>query len=120
VTDECDADIRYKQAYLSAQKDDIVIIQSPVGMPGRALNNRFIRKLSEIKAEIKGCSQCLTGCNPKVAPYCISNALINAVTGNVDEGVVFVGSSVYRVDKILSVKQLIRELLDGITHAADA
>jgi nitronate monooxygenase len=115
ATDECDADVKYKQAYLSAAKDDIVIIQSPVGMPGRALNNAFIRKLAASGIEIKGCSQCLTGCNPRIAPYCISAALINAVNGNVDEGVVFVGSNVYRIDKILSVKKLIRELLDDIT-----
>ena len=119
ATDECDADIRYKQAYLSAEKDDIVIIQSPVGMPGRALNNAFIRKLTEYGIEIKGCSQCLRGCNPKIAPYCISNALINAVNGDVDDGVVFVGSSVYRIDKILSVKKLIRELLDGIASTSN-
>jgi nitronate monooxygenase len=120
ATDECDADIRYKQAYLSAEKDDIVIIQSPVGMPGRALNNRFIQKLNEFGIEIKGCYQCLTGCNPKIAPYCISAALINAVNGNVDDGVVFVGSNVYRVDQIVSVKHLIQELLNDIALYANA
>ncbi len=120
ATDECDADIRYKQAYLSAEKDDIVIIQSPVGMPGRALNNRFIQRLSALGIEIKGCSQCLTGCNPKVAPYCISAALINAVNGNVDDGVVFVGSNVYRVNQIVSVKHLIQELLGEIASYANA
>ncbi|HPJ01634.1 MAG TPA: nitronate monooxygenase [Candidatus Limiplasma sp.] len=120
ATDECDADIRYKQAYLAAQKEDIVIIQSPVGMPGRALNNKFIQKLSACGVEIKGCSQCLAGCNPKVAPYCISAALINAVQGNVDEGLVFVGSNVYRVDQIVSVKNLIGELLRDIASAPNA
>lgn len=117
ATDECDADLKYKQAYLAAKEEDIVIIQSPVGMPGRALNNHFIQKLNEIGLNIKGCSQCLKGCNPKTAPYCISQALINAVQGNVDEGVIFVGSNAYRVDHIVSVKQLIQELLNGITLA---
>ncbi len=120
ATDECDADIRYKQAYLAAEQDDVVIIQSPVGMPGRALNNRFIQRLSALGVEIKGCSQCLTGCNPKVAPYCISAALINAVNGNVDDGVVFVGSNVYRVNQIVSVKHLIQELLGEIASYANA
>ncbi|MCE5342795.1 MAG: nitronate monooxygenase family protein [Eubacteriales bacterium] len=117
ATDECDADIKYKEAYISAKKEDIVIIQSPVGMPGRALNNKFIRKLHEYGIEIKGCYQCLKGCNPKIAPYCISTALINAVTGNVDNGLVFVGSNVYRIDKILSVKSLIQELLNDLALA---
>lgn len=117
ATDECDADIKYKQAYLSAKEEDIVIIQSPVGMPGRALNNQFIQKLNELGLNIKGCSQCLKGCNPKTAPYCISQALINAVQGNVDKGLIFVGSNAYRVDHIVSVKQLVQELLNGITLA---
>ncbi len=111
ATDECDADIRFKQAYVSAEKDDIVIINSPVGMPGRALNNQFIKNVAVNGDKIKGCFQCLTGCNPKVAPYCISKALIAAVTGNVDEGVIFVGSNVHKVDKIVPVKELIAQLV---------
>ena len=111
ATDECDADLRFKEAYIAAKKDDIIIINSPVGMPGRALNNKFINKLNEYSKEIKGCFQCLKDCNPKIAPYCISTALINAVTGNVDDGLVFVGSNVYKINKIVSVKMLIDELL---------
>lgn len=117
ATDECDADPKFKQAYIEAKQEDIVIIQSPVGMPGRALNNRFIQNLNRHGSEINSCFQCLKGCNPKIAPYCISTALINAVTGNVDEGLVFVGSNVYRIDKIVPVKALIRELLDGLRLA---
>jgi nitronate monooxygenase len=111
ATNECDADIKFKEEYIKAEKDDIVIIKSPVGMPGRALNNRFIKKVTEYGDEIKGCFQCLKGCNPKVAPYCISTALINAVTGNVDDGLVFVGSNVYKINKIVHVKELIEELV---------
>lgn len=117
ATDECDADIRFKEAYISARKEDVVIIQSPVGMPGRALNNKFIRKLDENGIQIKRCSQCLTGCNPKIAAYCISTALINAVRGNIDDGLVFAGSNVYRVDKIMPVKRLIKELLSDLRLA---
>lgn len=111
ATDECDADIRFKQEYSKATKDDVVIINSPVGMPGRALKNKFIEQVETYGDEITGCSLCLKGCNPKVAPYCISKALINAVTGNVDDGLVFVGSNVYRVDKIIPVKDLLDELV---------
>lgn len=111
ATHECDADIKFKEAYINAEQDDIVIIKSPVGMPGRALNNSFIKKVAECGDEIKGCVQCLKGCNPKVAPYCISVALSNAVSGNVDNGLVFVGSNAHRVKKIVSVKELMEELV---------
>lgn len=110
ATDECDADIAYKEAYVHAEEEDVVIINSPVGMPGRALNNPFIKKVAERGDDIRGCFRCLKGCNPKVAPYCISKALINAVTGKVDDGLIFVGSNVYRVKEIVPVKELIAEL----------
>ena len=110
ATEECDADIAFKEAYVHAEKEDIVIINSPVGMPGRALNNSFIKKIAEHGDDIKSCFGCLKGCNPKVAPYCISKALIHAVTGNIEKGLVFVGSNAYRVKKIVSVKELIAEL----------
>jgi nitronate monooxygenase len=117
ATNECDADIKFKEEYINAQKEDIVIIKSPVGMPGRALNNKFIKKVTEYGDEIKGCFQCLKGCNPKVAPYCISTALINAVKGNVDDGLIFVGSNAFRVNKIISVKELIDTLKSEIELA---
>lgn len=119
ATEECDADIKYKEAYIAAEKDDILIINSPVGMPGRALNNEFIKKLSAHGKEISECFRCLKGCNPNIAPYCISTALINAVKGNVDEGLIFVGSNVGRVDKIMSVKHLMKELLHDMELIPD-
>ncbi len=111
ATDECDADIKYKEAYVNAKKEDIVIIKSPVGMPGRALNNPFIKRVTEYGDEIKGCFQCLKGCTPKVAPYCISVALNNAVIGDTDHGLIFVGSNACRVEKIVPVKELMEELI---------
>lgn len=120
ATDECDADIKFKQAYIEATESDITIIKSPVGMPGRALNNAFIKKVAEQGDDIKGCLACLQGCKPSTAPYCISTALINAVTGNIDEGLVFVGSNAYRIEKIVSVKELMEELVQGAQQALDA
>ena len=114
ATDECDADIRYKEAYIASKEEDIVIIQSPVGMPGRALNNQFIKGLRDGTKRIIKCSHCLQGCNPKKALYCISDALINAVKGDIEDGLIFVGSNSYKLDKIVSVKQLISELVSGI------
>jgi nitronate monooxygenase len=117
ATEECDADIRFKQAYIDAKEEDIVIIDSPVGMPGRAINNQYIRNLAKRPEPISGCYLCLKGCNPNVAPYCISNALINAVKGMVDAGVVFVGSNAWRLKKITTVKALMEELVAGAQHS---
>ena len=117
ATDECDAALPFKQAFVNAKKEDITIIQSPVGMPGRALRNSFLdrSKLGQIKFN---CSyQCLKTCNPSQSPYCIAEALMNAAAGDLDNGFVFCGSNVYRVDKIVPVKTLMREL---VTEAEQA
>lgn len=111
ATEECDADIAYKNAYVNAEKEDIVLINSPVGMPGRALNNAFLKKIAQSGDDIKKCYRCLKGCNPTVAPYCISNALIHAVEGHINEGLIFVGSNAYRVNKIVTVRELISQLV---------
>jgi Dioxygenases related to 2-nitropropane dioxygenase len=111
ATEECDADINYKNAYINSNKDDIKIIQSPVGLPGRAIKNRFINQVEVERISPKKCFNCLKKCNPKETPYCISKALIEAVRGNVEEGLIFSGSSAYRIDKIVTVKELIDELV---------
>jgi len=111
ATEECDADIKYKMAYLDAKKDDIKIIISPVGMPGRAVRNELIKKVEGGRIPPRKCYNCIKKCNPKDTPYCISNALIAAVKGNIDEGLIFVGSNAYRLDKITTVKELINELV---------
>lgn len=111
ATEECDAHSRFKEEYIKAKEEDVVILQSPVGMPGRAIHNKFLKEVAESKKKITSCVDCLRTCDPKVAPYCISTALIHSVTGNVDEGLVFAGSNVHRVDRILSVKELMNELV---------
>lgn len=119
ATDECDANMKFKEEYVAATEDDIVIMKSPVGMPGRAINNKFLKEVSEQPKKISSCIDCLQTCDPKVSPYCISTALINAVTGNVDEGLVFAGSNVYRINKIVPVKELIEELVHDAELALD-
>lgn len=111
ATDECDAHINFKNAYVNAKKEDIVIVKSPVGMPGRALLNNFIKGLGDTRENITKCYACLKNCDYKVTPYCISKALITAVKGDVDNGLVFCGSETHRIDKITTVKELISELL---------
>lgn len=110
ATEECDASMEYKKAYINSTKDDIRIIKSPVGLPGRAIGNSFIKKTDKGRIAPLKCYNCLKKCNPKDTPYCISRALINAVEGNLDEALVFVGANAYRIDKIVTVKELIKEL----------
>ena len=114
-TEECNVSPEFKQAYLDAKKEDIVIIKSPVGMPGRAIRNRFIKDLENIeKLKIKCPYRCLTICKIDKAKYCIALALLNSYFGNVDEGIIFCGQNAYRVNKIYTVKGLIKELIDEL------
>ncbi|MBD5135232.1 MAG: nitronate monooxygenase [Lachnospiraceae bacterium] len=110
VTEECDADILYKQAYLNAKAEDIDIVVSPVGMPGRAVHNKFIESVENGRKAISKCYQCLEKCNPANVPYCITKALTDAVRGNVDEGLIFCGSNADRINSITTVHQLMLEL----------
>lgn len=110
ATKECDASDEFKNAYIKAKREDIVIVKSPVGMPGRALLNPFVKKTMKEKIKIDRCFQCLSACNPKETPYCITNALINSVNGNIDNGLIFCGENVSRLNKITTVKELMNEL----------
>ena len=113
ATFECSVADEFKELYLTAGEKDIVIIESPVGMPGRVIMTGFIdRVMHGEKMPIKCNYQCLKGCDPKTSPYCIAEALFNAVSGNLDNAVVFAGSNVPRINKIVSVK----ELIDGIVN----
>ena len=115
ATHECSVPDEFKKLYLTAGKDDVVIIKSPVGMPGRALKTKFIdRVMRGERIPIRCGYQCLRSCDPKTAPYCIAESLFNAARGDMDNAVVFTGSNVTRIDKIVSVK----ELLDDIVNEA--
>jgi nitronate monooxygenase len=110
-TDECEVAPEFKQAYLDSKVDDIVIINSPVGLPGRAIHNQFLRNLEAGTLERLKCPyRCLTTCNIAEARYCIALALVNAYQGDMDKGLVFCGQNAYRVNEIVSVKKLIAEL----------
>ncbi len=111
ATHECDADIKFKQAYVQAQKDDLIIIESPVGLPGRAIRNDFISSIQEgLKKPFKCPYHCITSCNCTDSPYCIAMALTNAKRGNLKGGFAFAGKNAYRVDRIMSVKELVQTL----------
>lgn len=111
VTEECDADIAFKNAYLNCKEDDITIIHSPVGMPGRAINNEFLHAVQNGLKHPKACPfHCIKTCKVEESPYCIAMALLNAKRGNVAHGFVFAGHNAYRTDKIVKVQELIDSL----------
>lgn len=111
ATDECDADIKFKMAYVNCKKEDIGFIKSPVGMVGRAIRNSFIKNSEDGKKHKFNCTwKCLATCKANDANYCISVALNNARLGKIDKGFVFAGSNAYKIKEIISVKSLVAEL----------
>ena len=114
ATYECDAHDNFKNTYVNAKKEDIVIVKSPVGLPGRAIRNKFIENITTSKPKISRCYNCLIPCKPKDTPYCISLALINAVKGNVDDALLFCGADAYKINSLSSVEEVINELTSEI------
>lgn len=118
TTDECAAPDAFKQAYLDAAQDDILIIKSPVGMPGRALKNDFILAMEAGQTSPVRCRyHCIITCKRDKSPYCIADALLASLDGNTQEGLIFVGANAWRLDKVQSVKALIKELEDEYAQA---
>jgi len=108
TTKECDAPDSYKQAYINAKKKDIVLVKSPVGMPGRAIRNKFIDAVNQGKKFPVQCKNCISMCNHKDIPYCITDALVNAARGNIDDALVFCGANAYKAAKITTVREVIK------------
>ena len=114
ATEECDADDAFKQAYVDCTSDQIGMIKSPVGMPGRAIRNDFIAASEEGQRPAFKCAwKCLSSCKADDAKYCISIALNNARRGKLSQGFVFAGSNAHRITKIVPVADLMTELADG-------
>ncbi|MFH5836937.1 NAD(P)H-dependent flavin oxidoreductase [Proteiniclasticum sp. C24MP] len=118
ATEECNADLDFKMSYVHARAEDIRLVKSPVGMPGRAIENAFTRKLDQGNIPVKRCYNCLIPCDPRTTPYCISDALIHSAEGT--EGLIFAGANAYRVDEILSVKELMRKLVEETKDHLDS
>ena len=120
ATEECAVQQAFKDYYVRSTPDDVVIIKSPVGMPGRALRTSFVKRLEKGQKEKFHCRyRCLRSCNPEEVPYCIARRLFNAFKGDIEEAVVFAGSNVWRIDKIVSVKELMNELVAEAEAALD-
>lgn len=115
TTYECDADEAYKQTYIDAKKEDIVIVQSPVGMPGRAILNPFMKRAKQGQIPHEKCHLCISTCKGAETPYCITDALVNAVTGKVDDALLFCGANAYRATKLEHVRDIMCEMSGATT-----
>ena len=114
ATEECDAAPAFKASYLEASQSDLEIIKSPVGMPGRAIRNKFLDDVSRGMKKPFACPyHCIVTCDIATAPYCISLALLNAQKGKLDKGFAFAGANAWRTEKIVSVQELVDELVTG-------
>ncbi len=112
LSDECTVSRKFKELYLKAEKDDVVIIKSPVGLPGRAIRNKFIKAVENDEVELyPDCDGCLKNCH---RDYCILHALNNAQQGDIDNGVVFAGENVYKIKDILPVKEIFSRLVSEV------
>lgn len=121
ATHECDADDRFKQSYIQATSEDVTIIKSPVGMPGRALRNSFVEAMrGGTKKPFKCVFHCVSTCEQEKTPYCIAAALISAMKGNLERGFAFCGSNVFRIDSIISVRELMESLQKEFDEAVDS
>ena len=111
TTYECDASDEYKQAYINAKKEDIRIVKSPVGMPGRAIYNDFMVRSETESFKLKKCHQCISTCKAKDIPYCITDALVNAANGDVDNALLFCGEKAYKATKLEHVSDIFNEIV---------
>ena len=112
-TDECDTSLQYKEAYINSREEDILIIPSPLGLPLRVIRNDFVdRVLRGERVKFNCPYRCLSPCDPDKSPYCIAQALLNAYRGNMSLGFATCGANAYRINRIVSVHELIREIVD--------
>lgn len=119
TTVECDASDAFKQAYINAGPDDLKIIKSPVGMPGRVISNSFVDDVEADKRHPFRCPyHCIITCKQEDSPYCIALALFNAQKGRLRHGFAFAGSNAYRADRIITVRELMAQLQQEYAAAA--
>jgi len=118
TTTECDASETFKNVYINAGKEDVKIIQSPVGMPGRAIDGEFIQNVEKGLEMPKNCVfHCIKTCDYTKSPYCIVQALYQAARGNLKKGYAFTGLNVHLSNKISSVKEVIDRLKTEFLNA---
>ncbi|MGB7919261.1 MAG: nitronate monooxygenase family protein [Desulfobacterales bacterium] len=119
ATHECDADDAFKQAYLDSKEEDMVVIKSPVGLPGRVIRNDFTDAVNQGKKKPFKCPfHCIKTCDSSKSPFCIALALGNARKGKLKHGFAFAGKNAYRVEKVVSVKELMATLIEEFNRLA--
>lgn len=112
ATEECDAAEGFKRAYVESKEEDIQLVTSPVGMPGRAIRNSFIERVEAgVKEPITKCYGCIKNCKPAEIPYCITKALVTSARGDADNGLVFCGANTYKIQGITTVQEVMETLL---------
>lgn len=111
ATDECDVHDNYKMKLIEAKEEDIVETVSPAGLPGRAIRNKLTELVKKHNLPIKACVDCLRSCKKKGIPYCITEKLGESTSGDVENGLLFTGAKAYLIDKVVSVQELVEELI---------
>jgi nitronate monooxygenase len=119
TTHECDASLEFKESYLACNKEDITLIDSPVGLPGRVIKNEFVEQILQGNTKPFKCAwHCLSSCNFREAPYCIAQALFNAARGKMSEGFAFSGTNAYLATKIQHVSEVFKEIIAEYNYAS--
>lgn len=120
TTTECDVTDAFKQSYLNCTDQDMTIIDSPVGLPARVINNSFIKEVQNGEQKPIKCSwKCLVTCEPKKVKFCIAEALFSAAQGDMDRGFCFGGTNTYKAERIMTVKETFEELKEGYYQAQE-
>jgi nitronate monooxygenase len=119
ATVECDASDEFKETFVKATESDITIIKSPVGLPGRSFTNQFLEEANDGQRMPHGrCKyHCITSCDPKTTLYCITDALVSAQRGDLNNGFVFTGSNGHRIERIMTVKEVFDEFISDYALA---
>lgn len=116
ATPECDASPAYKRLMLAAGAADVRVVQSPVGMPGRALNSPLLAAIAEKgRLQPERCVGCILNCQPAKTPYCLTAALIAAAEGDWQNGLFFCGSNIGRMTKMQTAAEILADLCSELT-----
>ncbi|MCM3724144.1 nitronate monooxygenase [Neobacillus cucumis] len=108
ASEECDAPFAFKQKYVNANNEDLVLVKTTVGLQGRAIKNNFSNLISgENKVKITKCQDCLKNCSYR---FCTLDSLLTSMDGDVENGLVFAGARVAEIKDILPVQTIMDNL----------
>ena len=114
VSEEANGAPALKEYYLKSKPEDVVVIHSPVGLPGRAVRTPFTARVMEGPVPPKVCDQCLKACKHN---FCIIRALTRAQQGDVETGLVFTGERLPTIERIMSVHDIFGQLRAEVAAA---